>query len=407
MRIAMVAYAFYDGNARIQQYATALAQRGDVVDLILLSRSGSRQPPFETINGVNLYRIQSRPLGSESLIAYAWRVFLFLLRCSFLLTKKHLVDRYQVIHVHSVPDFLVFAAIIPRILGAAVILDIHDILPEFYASKCDGGKGSKLFEFLVFVEKVSIRFSDHVIIANHVWYERLLNRSVKADKLTTINNYPNPDIFFPRERERFDRKFVITYPGTLSWHQGVDIALRAFARVSSEIPEAEFHIYGNGAERDNLVQLANDLGLRGRVKFQDFLSIEAIAKVMANSDLAVVAKRAGSTFGNEAASTKIMEFMAVGVPVIVSRTKVDTFYHSESTVKFFTSEDVDDLAKSIAMLYRDASLRNKLSSNAIAYTREHSWNQKKNEYFAIVDSLASRRSKNVYTVNEIENAAPK
>lgn len=387
----MIAYAFYDGNARIQQYATALAKRGDIVDVIVLSRGG--QPKFEHVNGVNLYRIQGRALGSETKVSYLLHVFLFMLRCSWLLTKKHLAVRYQVIHVHSVPDFLVFATIIPKILGAAVILDIHDILPEFYASKFDAGKHSTLFNCLVIVEKVSIAYSDHVIIANHLWSQRLLGRSVRPDKLTTINNYPNPELFFPRQRQRSDEKFIITYPGSLNWHQGVDIALKAFAMVCQQIPEAEFHIYGYGGEWDNLVKLAADLDIQERVMFRNFLPIEEIANVMANSDLAVVAKRARSPFGNEAASTKIMEFMAVGVPVIVSRTKIDTYYHSESTVQFFESENVDDLARSILVLYEDVSLRKRLASNAMAYTREHCWSETKKEYLAIVDSLRTSKSK--------------
>ena len=48
------------------------------------------------------------------------------------------------IHVHSVPDFLVFAALVPKLLGARIILDIHDILPEFYASKFGASKDSRL-----------------------------------------------------------------------------------------------------------------------------------------------------------------------------------------------------------------------------------------------------------------------
>ena len=53
----------------------------------------------------------------------------------FLLMRRHVKARYQLIHVHSVPDFLVFAAWFPKLTGAKIILDIHDLLPELYAGK--------------------------------------------------------------------------------------------------------------------------------------------------------------------------------------------------------------------------------------------------------------------------------
>ena len=123
-----------------------------------------------------------------------------------------------------------------------------------------------------------------------------------------------------RPRSRQDGKYIILFPGGLQWHQGVDIALQAFAHVHQELPNAEFHIYGDGNARESLVRLATELQLNGSVRFFEPRSVREIAAIMADADLGVVPKRADS-FGNEAYSTKIMEFMAVGVPVVVSSTK--------------------------------------------------------------------------------------
>jgi glycosyltransferase involved in cell wall biosynthesis len=307
-----------------------------------------------------------------------------------ILSRKHLSRPYQIIHVHSVPDFLVFAAALPKLLGASLILDIHDILPEFYASKFGAGKKSILFKILLLVEKCSVLFSNHVIIANHIWYRRLIDRSASPKKCTVICNYPNPEIFRARPRERTDGKFIITYPGSLNWHQGLDVAVKAFAEVTREIPEAELHIYGEGPMKPHLVKLAKQLGLEGKVIFFDMVAIELVAAEMANADLGVVPKRASSSFGNEAASTKILEFMSVGVPIVVSRTSIDTYYHSDATVKFFESENEADLAKSIVMLQRDPELRRRLAVNAAKYAEANNWRSKKCHYLNLVDRLARR-----------------
>ena len=389
MRVAMLAYAYYEGNSRIKQYAEALAERGDSVDVICIRGAGDG-PDLTVHGGISVHRIQRRALLDEGLFGYAWKVLLFWLRASLQLTRMHLKARYDIVHVHSVPDFLVLAAWAPKLSGTPIILDVHDILPEFYAAKFQVGPQSIAFKLMVLEERVSVAFSDHVIAANPIWRERLLNRSAEHGNVTAIGNYPDRQIFFLRPKQRRDQKFIITYPGSLNWHQGVDIAVRALARVATQIPEAELHIYGEGPQRANLETLARELGMESRVTFSNFLPMEEVVLHMADSDLAVVPKRAQSLFGTEAASTKIMEFMCLGVPLVISRTKIDSLYHSDATVQFYDNDDPDELAEQILKLYRDPALRKQLAANALAYARQRGWSKEKETYLCIVDTLAGR-----------------
>ncbi len=390
MRVCMLVYSFYESDTRVLQYAKTLVARGDIVDVISLRREGA--PAFEVLDGVNVYRVQKRKVNEQSQLAYLVRILRFFFLSTFVLTKKHLAKRYDVIHVHSVPDFLVLAAAVPKLLGAGVILDIHDILPEFYASKFGVSANSVVFTTLILLEKLSIAFSDHVIIANHLWLDRLISRSVKPEKCTAFLNYPDPAVFYPRSKGHENGRFLITYPGSLNWHQGIDVAIRAFALVADKMPETEFHIYGEGSAKSSLVQLRDELGLQSSVIFHGPLPLSEIAEIMARSDLAVVPKRASSAFGNEAASTKIMEFMSLGVPIIVSRTKIDTYYHNDSMVKFFESENESDLADSILLLRNDPELLTRLVFNASRYVQRHNWREKGQEYLNLVDMLASKVS---------------
>jgi glycosyltransferase involved in cell wall biosynthesis len=386
----MVTYSFYKTDTRVQQYARALAERGDEVEVIALSRDGS--PGEETVDGVKVIRIQPRRRDERGPLTYLFRIIRFLFASSVVLTKRHLARPYQFIHVHSVPDFLVFAALVPKWTGARVILDIHDILPEFYASKFKASPSSLIFWLLKVVEKWSIAFADHVIIANHLWYERLIARSVRREKCTPICNYPDLRYFSPRPRTRSDGKFIMMYPGTLNWHQGLDVAVKAFVKIVDQAPNAEFHIYGEGTTKSMLTDLAKGLGLNGRIQFYNPRPLHEIARVMSQADLAVVPKRAES-FGNEAVSTKILEFMALGIPVLQSRTKVGTYYDTESRVMFFESENVDDLAQCMLTLIRDQQLRERLAANASEYTKENNWGVKKQVYLELVDSLTVPRAR--------------
>ena len=385
LRACMVAYTFYETDNRVRRYAEALAKRGDEVDAIALRRQG--QPRVEMIRGVRVYRIQERRIDEKGPFSYLKKLLLFFFRSAWLLTLKTFRQPYDMIHVHSVPDFQVFATIAPRLAGTRVILDIHDIVPEFYGSKFKVSETSLIFRALLLVEKFSAAYSNHIIIANDLWYTKLTQRSVRPEKCTSIINYPDLGIFSRRPRtSRSGNEFVMCYPGTLNWHQGIDIAIRAMALIGDKAPNLSFLIIGEGPSRDEINRLTKEFGIESRVKMTGLVPMEQIAEAMANVDLGVVPKRKDS-FGNEAFSTKIMEFMAMGVPVVISNTRVDQYYFNDKLVQFFESGSVEDLAEKILLLIHDQAKRNALCVASTEFIRNNNWDVKKHEYFDLVDRL--------------------
>ena len=380
----MVAYSFYEGDNRVRRYAETLARRGDRVDVVSLRQNG--QPPRGIINGVHVFRIQRRVVNEKSKFSYLGRLLLFFMRSMVFLSVQQMKERYDLVHVHSVPDFEVFAAVVPKLTGSKIILDIHDLVPEFYLSKFKGTERSLTFRLLTTVERISARFSDHVIAANHIWEKRLQNRSVKESKCTTILNFPDTEIFQARGRTRTDNRFVILYPGTLNYHQGIDIAIRALALIRDQVPRAEFHIYGSGEQLNPLKALVQELGLEKRVFLMGTKPLHEISSVIENADLGVVPKRSNS-FGNEAFSTKILEFMSLGVPVVVPDTAIDSYYFNNSVVKFFHANDEKSLADAILLMIKNPELRQKFSRDAAEFVLKYSWDMNKDTYLNLVDSL--------------------
>jgi glycosyltransferase involved in cell wall biosynthesis len=380
----MLAYTFYESDNRVMRYAETLCKRGDEVDVFVLRKSG--QERRANLRGVNVYRIQKRTRNEKLKLTYLFKLIIFLLYSSLFLIKKHLARRYDLIHVHSVPDFEVFAAWLPKLTGAKIILDIHDIVPELYAAKFRSSHNAVIFKLLVWLEKVCIAFSHHVLIANHLWHKRLISRSATADKCTVIMNYPDPAIMHRRPRQRHDGRFILAYPGTLNWHQGVDVAIKALALIKDKIPNMEFHIYGEGRNKNDLMLLVAELGLENIVRFKGVFPLEKSARAMAEVDVGIEPKRKDS-FGNEAFSTKILEFISLGVPVIASDTDIHKFYLSGSVVKFFQSGNASDLAQCILLLKENNSLRNSLVQDAFKFIEKTNWEVKKGEYLQLVDTL--------------------
>ena len=389
MKACMLAYTFYDADNRVRRYAEALVRRGDQVDAIALARKG--QPAFEVIRGVRVYRIQSRVINETGPFSYLIKLLLFFFRSAWFLAVKQFREPYDLIHVHSVPDFEVFATIVPRLLGCKVILDIHDIVPEFYASKFKVKEDSLVFRMLVMLERLSIAYSNHVIIANHLWYDKLTQRSVRKEKCTAVINYPDPSIFSRRgSPARTDNEFVMCYPGTLSWHQGLDIAVEAVALLRERVPALRLQLIGDGPERESLRRLIRERGLEDRITLTGLIPMEQVAEIMSRIDLGIVPKRADS-FGNEAFSTKIMEFMAMNVPVLASRTKIDEYYFNDRIVQFFESGNARDLADKILLLIERPARRAELLAFSAEFIALNNWDVRQHEYFELVDRLLAKR----------------
>ena len=353
------------------------------------------------LNGVRVYRLQDRIKNEKTKLTYLWRLLAFFCRSLWMVTREHWKRPYDLVHVYSIPVFEVFAAIFAKLTGAKVILDIHDMVPEFYASKFGISKKAFVFKALVGIERVSTAFADHVIASNHIWEERLHSRGVAPSKVTAIINYPDLNVFRQQGRTRTDNKFIVLYPGSMTYHQGMDIAIRAFASIHTRVPNAEFHVYGSGDQLESLKRLVGELGLQGKIFFKGSLVVEKLVRVMENADVSVVPKRKDG-FGNEAFSTKIPEFMAMRVPVIIPNTAIDSYYFNHSVATFFDANDDASLAQAMLRVIADRELRERQVRNALVFVQDYSWERNQSLYLDAVRRLLKPREAKPTEAKQVE-----
>ena len=386
MNVCMVSYSLHP-DSRVYRYLQSLNKRGDRVDVVCLGKIG--EPYHESYSGGDIYRIQTREFNEQSPISHLMGLIKFLILSTVTCTRLYLKYRYELIHFHNVPDFGVFCTLIPKLIGAKVFLDIHDIVPEFYIRKFSVGEDHYIIKRLKWIEKVSCAFADHVITVTDLWRDRLIDRrSVSPEKCSVVLNVPYTGLFEPIKEisDTKNGKFLLSYHGNLTEPTGTDIAVRAVGIVKEKIADIELQITGKGREYQRLRRLTRELGLDDYVRFVNRVSIDEIPGILARADVGIDPKR-GGVYAGETLSVKAMEYLSMRIPLIISRTKTAQLYFDDSMVSFFEPDDAEDLARCIVELYEAPEKRNAMIKGAERFNQRYFWGLFEKAYFDLVDRL--------------------
>jgi glycosyltransferase involved in cell wall biosynthesis len=384
----MVAFTHYSTDTRIRREARSLVERGDRVDVIGLSENGRRR--IYSLNGVQVFQVPIGRYRGSSQLSYLFKYCIFLMGASLLLATLHSRRRYHVIQVHTMPDFMVFVAIVPKILGAKVILDVHDLMPELYQSKFGLDRAHWLIRFITWVERRSIGFADRAIAVHKPHLDALVSHGNPPGKFIVLLNLPDPGIFAKRRTARAAHGcgFRLIYHGTLAKRHGLRTALNAISSLHEEIDDLELQIIGDGDDLPGLIDLSNELGLSDRVSFsKGLVPMEDLVPVILEADVGIV-PILYDEFTRHMLPVKLLEYVALGKPVICSRTETIEAYFDDSMVLYCQPGNSVELAEKIRLLYHDPNKRECLRSNADRFNTDYSWERQKRVYYQMVDDLA-------------------
>lgn len=389
MKACMLAYTHYEVDNRVRHYAEALIQKGWQVDAIVLKKHGQKYNNI--INGVNLYRIQERIPNEKGKINYLIRLLKFFFHSTFSILEQSFKGKYDIIHVHSIPNFEVFATILSKLLGTKIILDIHDPVPDFFAVKFAKSKNNIFIGALKVIEWISTKYSDYVITVTDYWANVICERSkIPPKKISVIVNFPDTNIF---NRDNYPSKiaqnssFTLLYPGTINKHCGLDIIIKAVRYVKDEFKPFRFDIYGQGSEYDTILRMVTHLQLEDTVFFHDIVPSESVPELMLNADAGIAILAGKDIYAQQALNVKLFEFLAMGLPTIATRTHSTEYYLNDSIVMFSKMNDPKDVAKCIKELINNKQKREFLSANGLNYIKSNNWNNQKNIYLSIIEQL--------------------
>jgi len=390
--VCMLLQGVYDIDARVRRKAAALVSAGYSVDVLALRPPGGLRS--YVVDNVNVRTIN---LGKKrgSLIRYGFEYVAFFVWALALVSWRMLRRRYTTIEVNTLPDFLVFAGCVAKWMGATLILDMHEITPEFYISKYRTADNGWMVRLLKFVERRSCKFADRVITITEPVQDLLITRGLESPKSTVVMNAVDESRFaapaMAASLPAPDR-FVMMYHGTLTRIYGLDLAIEAFAIAHRDMPRAELWILGSGPEVEPLRRLIAARGLESRVRLVGQVPPANIPGWLSLCDVGILPIRR-DVFLDFAFPNKLPEFIISDKTVIVSRLKTIRHYFSESALSYFEPNDPVDLARQMVLVFRDPALRRRKAVVARHEYAPIAWDVMKDRYLSVIrDSAADREA---------------
>ena len=288
-----------------------------------------------------------------------------------------LAGRYDVVLTPSPPLTNGGAAfLLSRLRGVPYVYNVQDIYPDV-AIRLGLLTNSRGIAFFQAMERFVYNKAAAVSVVSEGFRRNLLSKSVPPQKIKVIPNFIDTDFVRPLPRHnRFSAeqglngKFVILFAGNIGFSQGLEMVLKAAAKLRNQ-KDMLFLVVGNGAAKPRLMQYAQELGLEN-VRFLPFQPHKVIPNIYASSDVCLVPLRKG--FTAESMPSKVYTITAAGRPLIASVDKNSDIHHflKEANCGLWVEpEEPEALAEAIRTLYAHPALRQRLGINGREHVVKH------------------------------------
>lgn len=393
---AVLLYSFYPADPRPRRAAEALVEAGMDVDLFCL-RETSTEPEQETVHGVRVHRLpirKKRGTKWDYLLQYSrflWHSFWFLV-------SRGVGERYDLVHVHNMPDVLVFAALAPKLRGAAVVLDLHDPMPELMMSIYGMAAHHPVVRLLRTLERWSIGFADLAFTPNITFKDLFVTRSCPPVKMEIIMNSPEEEIFRGDTGPCEDaaslasgEDFRVMHHGSIVHRHGIDLLVLAIARLRDRIPGIRLDIYGSRTPfLDDVLATAQENGVPDRVHYHGQKSQAEIAVAIRECQVGVVPNRL-SPFTELNFPTRLFEYLSMHRPVVAPATRGILDYFGPGELVTFAPDDVEELASQIQWVYEHPTEVREIVERGRQLYRRCQWSGEKARLIDCVTNLVVPR----------------
>jgi glycosyltransferase involved in cell wall biosynthesis len=385
--ILMIAYTHYRTDPRVIRAAEAAVNDGFDVDFLALRREGD--PRVEMVRGVRVIHVNQYRYRGRGLFRYLLAYLGFFIRCFFKSARLSLQKSYAVVHVNNMPDFLVFCTLIPKLMGAKILLDIHDPMPNTFASKFKSGEKGFFFKLLLWQEKLSAWYSDRVLTVHDPVKDLVLvKHGLPPDSIQVIANFADDQVFTLNPDYRADGKLRLIFHGTILERYGLRTLVQALARVRNK-DKMSVKIIGEGDFSNEFKGLIASAGLESFVHFDNrFYPMHDIPRIISDANIGLVPLEI-SSMTNYALPLKMLEYISLGLPVITVRNAAISYYFGESDCFYYHPGDPESLRLVLDRVAEDPALLMQYHQKAVLLREKFGWSHEKKKYISLLRELSN------------------
>jgi glycosyltransferase involved in cell wall biosynthesis len=305
-------------DRRVWAEAQSLRKAGYEVSVIC-PRGPFAQAPFETIDGIEVYR-HPLPIQAKGKLAYLAE-YSSALFWEFAYSLRVFWGKgFDVIHACNPPDLIfLVGAFYKYLFRKKFVFDHHDLNPELFEAKF--GHRGLFWKALVLLERLTFKVAD-ISIATNLSYARVAveRGGMAPDRVFVVRSGPN----LARVRElpanpawRNSRSHLVAYVGVIGEQEGIDLLLESIRHITSirRRTDIQFVVVGAGPSLDSLMSTCTQMHLSDFVTFTGRVDDAALFEVLSTADVCVNPDRPNA-MNDMSTMNKIMEYMALGKPIV-------------------------------------------------------------------------------------------
>lgn len=378
-KFLFIRHGYFPSDPRVKKQVRALIEIGHSVDVICLGKKGEKFN--EIVENAKVLRLPLQHRRASLLwyfIEYTIGFLLFFLVISI----RSLYKKYDYIIVHTLPDYLTFTTILPKLLGVKIVTDFHEPTAELIMTKYNIGKGHLFVKAALILEQLVIKYSAFSITVTKALRQRYISSGANPDKVfVTSNAIDESDFKFESAsitRNKSDKFRIITH-GSIEERYGHEVVIRAVNALKDRFPGLTFIIAGDGSHSEELKELVRTLGCEENVEFLGYLPFNKLLENLVNSDIGIISMYK-TPYSVLIDTNKMYEYFDLGLPVILPKLAPLQENFNESEVIFFEPGDYQDLSFKLEDVMQTRINLADLSSNANLKYDKLKWNIVKHSF---------------------------
>jgi glycosyltransferase involved in cell wall biosynthesis len=389
-RVAIVVHAVVPGDPRIAREADALLGAGYAVDVFCLRDPGEKAEEADGALRIVRLPVRRRFAGFGGHLAeYA----AFTAAAGWRLTREHARRRYRLVQVATLPDFLVVAAGALRLAGVPLLLDLHEDMPAFFDDRFASPALSPFRPLIRWTAQGSAAMANEVITVHEPLRMLAIARGVPATKIAVVMNSADERRFsaaaFPRRPFMQDGELRLIHASSLQRIYGLEVAVEALSRMPRGLP-VRLDVYGDGPYRPQIEAAIARTATGDRVMLHGRVPMGELPSLLAGSDAALVPSLP-EPYLQYSLSTKLLEAVAMGVPVIASDLATFRVHFTDAAIRYVPGADPQALADAIAELVREPDAAATRAAEALRQAEPYAWRVQAARYLEVVDRLVGGR----------------